>query len=94
MRRYLSPQRLAALRVGKRWWPAEVAMRVVGLLCLLAASRVILAEHRMAITPVLHDPTVADLGLCAVFIALLSLGLALALWGPRLFLEIDLPGHF
>ncbi len=94
MRRYLSPHRLAALRAGKRWWPAEIAMRAAGLLCLLAASRVILFEHRIAITPVLHDPTVADLGLCAAFIGLLSLGLSLALWGPRLFREIDLPGHF
>ncbi len=94
MRRYLSPRRLAALRAGERWWPAEIAMRVVGLLSLVMAERVILTEHHMAITPVLHDPTPADLGLCALFILLLSLGLTLSLWGPRLFREIHLPGHF
>ena len=94
MRRYLPPQKLAALRAGKRWWPAEIVMRAVGLLCLLAASRVILAEHRMAITPVLHDPTPADLGLCALFVALLSFGLMLSVWGPRLLRDVDLPGHF
>lgn len=94
MRRYLPPQRLAALRAGKRWWPAEIVMRAAGLLCLLAASRVILAEHRLAIVPVPHDPGPCDLGRCAVFVALLSFGLMLTLWGPRLLREVDLPGHF
>jgi len=94
MSRFPSPERLAALRAGKRWWPAEIGMRALGLLILFLAARVLLTEHRMAITPVLHAPTVADLGLCALFILLLSLGLALTVWGPRLAREVELPGHF
>ncbi|TCM17057.1 hypothetical protein EDF56_106169 [Novosphingobium sp. PhB165] len=92
--RYVSAERLAALHAGVRWWPVEIAMRAAGLLSLFVAERVILAERRMAITPVLHAPTVTDLALCAVFIVLLSLGLTLSLWGPRLFRTIELPGHF
>lgn len=87
-------QRLAALRGGKRWWPAEVVLRTAGLLSLILAARVILAEHRLAITPALHDPTPVDLGLCALFVGLLSLGLSLSFWGPVLFRQISLPGHF
>ena len=87
-------QHLAALRRGQRWWPAEVGLRAAGLVSLAAAARVILFEHRLAIPPALHDPTPADLGLCALFVGLLSLGLSLSVWGPRLLREIQLPGHF
>lgn len=94
MSRFPSPERLAMLRAGKRWWPAEIVMRALGLLSLFIAGCVILAEHRMAIAPVLHAPTLADLGLCALFILLLTLGLTLTFWGPGLIREIELPGHF
>lgn len=69
-------------------------MRGLGLLGLAAGWRVLGAEHRMAVVPPFHPAGPADLALCALFVALLSAGLALTIWGPGLLREIDLPGHF
>ncbi|SFF92179.1 hypothetical protein SAMN05518801_103203 [Novosphingobium sp. CF614] len=86
--------RFAALRAGRRWWPAEIALRGLGLSLLAACWRLALAAHRMATTPAPHSASIAELAVCTGVVFLLCGGLALAFVGPGLFLDIPLPPHF
>lgn len=85
---------LARLRAGRRWWPAEIVLRAFGSLLLAGFWRLALVEHRMATTPVPHQASAGDLGICAVMVFLLCAGLTLTFAGPVLFLDVPLPPHF
>lgn len=87
-------QRLAGLRAGRRWWPAEIAIRGLGLLFLAACWRLAEVAHRMATTPSPHPAGLAELAVCAAVVVLLCGGLTLTFAGPRLFADVPLPPHF
>lgn len=87
-------ERLAALREGKRWWPAEFVLRGAGLLLLAAGWRLALVVHRMATTPAPHEAGIAELAVSALVVFLLCGGLTLAFVGPGLFRQVPLPPHF
>lgn len=94
MARVQLKERLAALRSGTRWWPAEIMLRGLGLLLLACCWRVALVAHRMATTPALHEASIGELAVSAVVILLLCSGLTLALVGQGLFRDVPLPPHF
>lgn len=87
-------QRLAALRSGQRWWPAEAGMRGLGLMLLGEFWRLTLVARSMAVTPAPHPAGAADLAVCTAIVFLLCSGLTLVLAGPGLFLDVPLPPHF
>ena len=86
--------RIAALRRGDRWLPAELTLRSLGAVLLYACWDLSTVEHRFAIAPDLHPARLADLGLCALIVALLSGGLVLALYGPGVLRDVPLPSYF
>lgn len=92
--------RLFQLRRGQRWWPAEIAFRLLGLLSLYASWRLALLAHRMegvtAPTGSLHHhlARLADLAVCTGVIVTLSAGLLLAIEGAGLLRDVPLPGYF
>lgn len=86
--------RLAALGEGRRWWPAEIALRGLGVLLLAAFWRVAQLVHRLTTTPPPHPASLGELGLCAASVVLLCGGLTLGGVGPGLFRHVPLPPHF
>lgn len=86
--------RIAALRQGTRWWPAEVALRLTGVALLLACRRLAAIAHRLANVPAPHPAGAIDLALCALILALLCGGLVLTFYGPGLLRAVPLPGYF
>lgn len=89
-----SRERLARLRAGQRWWPAEILSRIAALGLLAVFWRLALLEHRLSLTPAPRPPCAADLLACLGMVALLVSGLALGMAGPGLLREVELPGHF
>lgn len=87
-------QRLADLRTGRRWWPAEIGMRGLGLLLLAGCWRLALVAHRMATTPAPHTAGLTELAVCTAVVLLLCGGLTLTFVGPGLFRDVPLPPHF
>lgn len=85
---------LAALRAGRRWWPAEIVLRGAGLLLFMGCWRLALVAHRMATTPAPYPAGIGALAVSAAIVILLCGGLMLTFVGPVLFLEIPLPPHF
>lgn len=85
---------LAALRAGRRWWPAEIILRGAGALLLAGFWHLALVAHRMATTPAPHQAGLSELALCAGAVLLLCGGLVLTFAGPILFLDVPLPPHF
>lgn len=88
------PHRLAALREGERWWVAEIVLRGLGLLLLVAFWRLAQFVHRLTTAPPPHPASLGELGLCAASVILLCSGLTLAGVGPGLFRRVPLPPHF
>ena len=87
-------EEMAALRAGRRWWPAEIVLRGAGVLLLTGSWRLLVIMHRVATTPVPHEANIAELAVCALIVFLLCGGLMLTFAGPVLFLDIPLPPHF
>lgn len=85
---------LSALREGKRWWPAELVLRALGLLLLAGCWRLALVAHRTATTPVPHEAGIAELAVSAGVVLLLCSGVTLTFLGPGLFRDVPLPPHF
>jgi hypothetical protein len=84
---------LERLRSGRRWWLAEVVVRLAGAGLLAAFWRCArIAQHWIA-TPTPHGATPGEFGICAVAFALLTTGLALGLEGPGLFRLVPIPKH-
>jgi hypothetical protein len=77
------------LRRGERCWPAEFVLRATGLgllgLCALLARIVISDVHRTVVD------TAPEFLLAALAFFCLTGGLALLLFGPRLFKEMPTP---
>ena len=94
MARATLSQRFFALRAGRRWWPAEIGVRGLGLLLLAACWHVALIARRLAITPAFHPADLAELALCAAVVLLLCAGTTLTFAGPWLFRDVPLPPHF
>lgn len=86
--------RIAALRRGERWWPAELASRLAGLAALALFARVILAERTSAMAPPFHPAHPLDLLRCALALGLLVTANLLLFAGPALLREVPWPGHF
>ena len=87
-------ERIAALRRGERWWPAELASRLAGLAALALCARVILAERTSAMAPPFHPAHALDLLRCALALGLLVMANLLLFAGPALLREVPWPGHF
>ncbi|MDE8653443.1 hypothetical protein [Novosphingobium album (ex Liu et al. 2023)] len=94
MNRSALAARIARLRAGERWLPAEIAMRGLGLLLLFACWHMALLARHMALTPAPHPATPADLAACAAVLVLLTGGITLTMEGPGLLRDVPLPGHF
>jgi len=86
--------RLATLRKGQRWWAAEVVLRALGLLALVAFWRLAQFVHRLTAALPRHPASLWELALCAASVALLCSGLTLVGVGPGLFRHVPLPPHF
>lgn len=94
MRSAVSSPWRAALRAGKRCWPAEIILRGFGLLLLTLCWRLSLMVHDLAITPPPHPASASELGLCALLVLALCGGLTLTGVGPGLLRDVPLPPHF
>lgn len=86
--------RIAALRRGERWWPAEIALRGLGAALLYAGWRVALLARDMATQGPPHPAGAADLAVCAAVVVLLCTGLTLGFEGPGLLRDVPLIAWF
>ena len=84
-------QILNRLRRGERSWAAELVLRSLGLLLLAALYSLGTIAHRWTTTWPVHQATAAEFGLCLVMALLLGSGLALSMFGPRLFEHVPIP---
>lgn len=82
---------LDRLRNGERWWAAEVILRSVGVVLLAACYRLGLLANRLVTTPPPHQATLGEFALCLAIVGCLTSGLALALFGPKLFEHVPIP---
>lgn len=82
---------LDRLRKGERWWAAEFALRGLGLLLLYACYRLGIVEHHWATMPPPHEATLGEFALCFGFVICLTSGLALTMFGPKLFEHVPIP---
>lgn len=85
------PGMLDRLRKGERCWPAELALRGLGLAALTASSRAALLAHRLITAPPAHSPTLGEFAVCAATVLLLTTGIALTFEGAGLFLQVPFP---
>jgi hypothetical protein len=82
---------LECLRRGQRCWPAELGLRALGIVLLVACGKVLLLVHRLVTTPPPHGATVVEFSLCAVAFVALTSGLAFTIEGPGLFRWVPIP---
>lgn len=82
---------LERLRKGERWWTAEVALRGLGMLVLTACYRLGIVGHRLVTTPPPHQATLGEFAVCLVIVVCLTSGLALTVFGPKLFEHVPIP---
>jgi len=76
------------LRRGERWWPAEIALRAVGLMLLGGCFELARLAHRMVTAPPPHQATLGEFAVCAAIVVALISGVALTFFGPGLFEEV------
>ncbi|AXB75442.1 hypothetical protein [Novosphingobium sp. P6W] len=86
--------KLASLRRGERWWPAEIVLRALGLALLAGCWRLAITAQRMAMQPAPHPASAADLAVCAGVVVLLCAGLMLGIEGPGLLRDVPLTDWF
>lgn len=79
------------LRKGERWWTAEVVLRGLGMLLLTACYRLGLIAHRWVKAPPPHHATFGEFAVCLAIAAFLTSGMALAMFGPKLFEHVPIP---
>ena len=79
------------LQDGQRWWAAECAFRIFGLI-LIALILVCFRRLEHSFTaPPHHQPTLAEFALATVGVVLGSTGLAFLIEGPGLFRLVPYP---
>jgi hypothetical protein len=79
------------LRKGERWWTAEVVLRGLGMLLLAACYRLGIIAHRWVTTPRPHQATLGEFALCLAIAVCLTSGMALTMFGPKLFEHVPIP---
>lgn len=79
------------LRRGERWWAAELVLRGLGIALLDGSYRLGLIAHRMVTTPRPHQATMGEFAVCLAIVASLTSGLALTMFGPKLFELVPIP---
>ncbi|MEP6869501.1 MAG: hypothetical protein ABJA20_13395 [Novosphingobium sp.] len=84
---------LDRLRHGERWWAAEVALRVGGLMLLGACYRAALLAHALITALPQHRATLSEFAVCAATFLSLTGGIALTFAGPGLFRHVPIPAH-
>lgn len=84
---------LDRLRKGERWWVAEVVLRGVGIVLLSACYQLEIITHRWVTAPPPHQATPGEFGVCLAIEACLTSGLALTLFGPKMFEQVPAPKH-
>jgi len=82
---------LDRLRKGERWWAAEVVLRSVGVLLLSACYRLGIIAHRWVAAQPLHQATLREFAVCLAIAVCLTSGLALTMFGPKLFEHVPIP---
>lgn len=82
---------LDRLRKGERWWATELAFRGVGVLLLAACYRLGGLAHRWVTALPHHRTTPGEFAVCLAMAASLTGGLALAMFGPKLFEHVPIP---
>ncbi|WP_310533462.1 hypothetical protein [Novosphingobium sp.] len=76
---------------GERWWAAELVLRSLGIVLLAGSYRLGLIAHRMVTAPRLHQATMGELAVGLAIVACLTSGLALTMFGPKLFELVPIP---
>lgn len=84
---------LDRLRMGERWWTAEVALRGAGILLLAASYQLGAIAHRWVTVPPGHQMTAGEFAICLAIAACLTGGFALTVIGPKLFEYVPIPKH-
>ena len=79
------------LQRGKRYWPAELVLRAVGLVMLGFCALMVRIVYRMSNEPPPHYGTPLELVIAAVAVIALWAGLALTFAGPGLFRLVPKP---
>ncbi|MGB7655352.1 MAG: hypothetical protein WBL74_07710 [Novosphingobium sp.] len=87
------PNNLDRLRKGERWWTAEAVLRSFGVLLLAGSYRLGLVAHRWATTPPPHQATLGEFAVCLAIAVCLTSGLALTMFGPKLFEHVPIPAR-
>ena len=82
---------LDRLRRGERWWAAEVVLRAMGLLLLASCYRLATFAHRLVTTRPPHQATLGEFAVCLGVVVSLTCGLALTMFGPKLFEHVPVP---
>jgi len=78
------------LRRGERWWPAEIALRAVGLMLLGGCFELARLAHRMVTAPPPHQATLGEFAVCAAIVVALTGGIAFTFFGPGLLEEVPI----
>ena len=82
---------LDRLRKGERCWAAELALRGTGILLLSACHRLGLTAQRWITALPTHRTTPGEFAICLAIAASLTSGLALVMFGPKLFEHVPIP---
>ncbi|MEO6717692.1 MAG: hypothetical protein ABIM50_10670 [Novosphingobium sp.] len=85
--------RLDRLRKGERWWLAEAAFRVCGLILLYACYHAALLAYQLVFALPAHQATPGEFAICAATYLMLTSGLALTFAGPGLLRHVPIPPH-
>jgi uncharacterized membrane protein len=92
MREHLFMSRnLDRLRKGERWWTAEVILRSIGILLLSTCYRLGIIAHRWVTAQPMHQATLREFAACLAIVVCLTSGLALTMFGPKLFEHVPIP---
>ncbi len=81
------------LREGQRWPAAELVLRAMGLVMLLASGRLVRIAGRLAFGPAEYHRPLSEYAVCLGAVLLLSAGIALMIEGPGLFHHVQIPGR-
>jgi hypothetical protein len=84
---------LHRLESGKRWWPAEIGLRFLGLCLLRLCAAAVAFLSRLIHQSPLHAVRPIEMLIAAVVFLSWSLGCALLFQGPELFRLADLPAR-
>lgn len=79
------------LQSGERWWAAEIAFRVVALVCFGLVVLCLLHLERSVDRLPAHEPTLAEFAVSGAGVVLFSAGIACLIEGPGLFRLIPDP---